>query len=133
MEEKKYGFEDTSYKAAGGRQGIERLVDRFYQEMDTLPEAQKIRKMHGADLATVKDKLVLFLCGWLGGPRFFQEKYGSISIPLAHRQFGIGPAERDAWLRCMQVAVDAQPFDPSFKIYLMQQLAIPAERVRNRE
>jgi hemoglobin len=133
MQPKPYGFEDASFHAAGGEPGIRRLVEKFYEQMDTLPEASGIRAMHAADLEPVKDKLARFLCGWLGGPRLFQEKYGPISIPLVHRPFPIGPSERDAWLLCMQNAVDAQPYEESFKIYLMQQLAIPAERVRNRD
>jgi hemoglobin len=101
--------------------------------MDRLPEARKIREMHAPDLAEVKDKLARFLCGWLGGPRLFQEKYGPISIPAVHTPFPIGPAERDAWMLCMGKAVEAQPFEEPFKVYLMTQLAVPAERVRNRE
>ncbi|MGE3262727.1 MAG: hypothetical protein AB7K68_13175 [Bacteriovoracia bacterium] len=69
----------------------------------------------------------------LGGPRLYQEKYGSISIPMAHAPFSIGAAEKYAWLLRMKNAVDAQPFAEDFKVYLMKQLAVPAERVRNRD
>lgn len=131
--EPKYGVQDASFRAAGGEEGLQRLVDRFYQEMDTLPEAKGIREMHQQDLEEVKDRLARFLCGWLGGPKRYQEKYGSISIPMAHAQFPIGARERDAWLLCMSRAVEAQPYEEDFKIYLMKQLAIPAERVRNRD
>ncbi len=131
--EPSYGFADTSFRAAGGEEGLRRLVDRFYEEMDTLAEARELRGMHSPDLAAARDKLFRFLCGWLGGPRLFQEKYGSIRIPVAHAPFAIGASERDAWLLCMQRAVDAQPYADSFKLYLMRQLAIPAERVRNRD
>ena len=133
MEKPPYGFRDTSFLAAGGEAGLPRLVDRFYLEMDTLPEARGIREMHKADLALINDKLARFLCGWLGGPRLFQEKYGPIHIPMAHQPFPIGVAERDAWLLCMQKAVDAQPWAEDFKHYLMKQLAVPAERCRNKK
>jgi hemoglobin len=128
-----YGFSDTSFRAAGGEEGIRRLVDRFYDEMEALPEARALRAMHRADLTEARDKLARFLSGWLGGPQRYQEKYGGIRIPVAHAPFAIGAAERDAWLLCMKRAVDAQPFADSFKTYLMAQLAIPAERVRNRD
>lgn len=131
--EKPYGFQDTSFRAAGGEAGIHRLVNRFYDVMDTLPEAKKIREMHKEDLSESRERLALFLCGWLGGPRLYQEKYGPIAIPMFHLAFPIGPAERDAWLQCMQIAVDEQPYEPSFKKYLMEQLAVPAERSRNRD
>jgi hemoglobin len=133
MESPPYGFMDTSYKAAGGEEGLRRLVERFYEEMDRLEEAKGVRAMHAEDLTEVKDKLARFLCGWLGGPHRYQEKYGPISIPGAHAPFPIGAAERDAWLLCMRRAVEAQPYTEDFKAYLMRQLAVPAERVRNRE
>jgi hemoglobin len=128
--EENYGYQDTSFKAAGEFEGIRRLVDCFYDVMEQLPEAQMIRKMHPADLSSSRDKLTRFLCGWLGGPRYYMEKYGSINIPQAHKHFKIGEQERDAWLLCMDKAVAQQPYKPTFKVYLMQQLSIPAERVR---
>ncbi len=125
-----YGTEDASYKAAGELAGITRLVDRFYAYMDTLPEAEIIRKMHPDDLTISRDKLTCFLSGWLGGPRLFSEKYGSISIPMVHKHLTIASKERDAWLLCMNKATEEQPYQASFKKYLLEQLFVPAERVR---
>ena len=125
-----FGVGDASYVAAGCEPGIRRLVDDFYARMHADPRAAVIRAMHPADLTVSRDKLTLFLCGWLGGPRLFRARYGEISIPGVHAHLAIDEAERDAWLACMQAAVEAQPFDVQFKRYLMRQLAIPAERVR---
>jgi len=120
----------TPYQAAGELEGITKLVEEFYRNMDTLPEAETIRNMHPPDLAKSRRKLTYFLCGWLGGPRLFQEHYGPISIPGAHKRFPIGYEERDAWLLCMQQAIAVQPYSDQFKDYLLAALSIPAERVR---
>ena len=128
-----YGVGDASYQAAGGEMGIRKLVDDFYDAMEQLPEAAKIRNMHPADLTISRDKLARFLCGWLGGPKLFAEKYGSIRIPQVHSHLEIGCRERDAWLLCMQEALKTQPYTAEFKKYLMEQLYVPAERSRNRE
>ncbi len=125
-----YGTGDNSYQAAGGTAGIEQLVSDFYDLMEQLPEAQHIRSMHPADLKITRDKLATFLSGWMGGPRLYQEKYGGISIPQVHAHLDIGIEERDAWLNCMQTALEQQNYADDFKTYLMQQLAIPAERIR---
>lgn len=125
-----YGVDDASLKAAGGQSGIRKLVDRFYDVMDELPAAQNIRAMHPDDLAVARDKLTLFLCGWLGGEKLFSKKYGPINIPRAHAHLDISETERDAWLACMQIAVAEQDYVPDFKIYLMEQLYMPAERCR---
>lgn len=128
-----YGQGDVSFTAAGGFEGIKQLVDAFYDAMETLPQAKNIRDMHNPDLTESRDKLTRFLTGWLGGPKLFSEKYGPIRIPVAHRHLDIGPAERDAWLACMQIAVNAQPYLQDFRNYLMTQLYVPAERSRNKD
>jgi hemoglobin len=125
-----YGVVDASYKAAGELAGLTRLVDAFYEQMDTLPQAQVIRAMHGADLSESRRKLTYFLSGWLGGPKLFPQHFGGINIPAFHQPYPIGEAERDAWLLCMERAIALQPFQPSFKDYLLTQLRIPAERIR---
>lgn len=124
-----YGVDDASFRAAGGEAGLRRLVDDFYDIMETDPAAAEVRRMHPKDLEVARDKLARFLCGWLGGPKLFSQKYGPIKLPHAHARFVIGPAARDAWLACMAQAVARQPFEPSFAKYLMEQLAIPAERI----
>jgi len=124
-----YGFSDNSFKAAGEEAGIRKLVDDFYQFMDELPDAKIIREMHKSDLTGSRDKLTLFLCGWMGGPKLYHDKYGSINIPRDHSHLPIGEAERDAWLLCMEHAIALQDYSPEFGQYLLTQLRIPAERI----
>lgn len=132
MEEKEtqYGVKDASYNTAGKLEGITTLVNTFYTYMDTVTDAKNIRDMHPKDLEHSREKLTLFLCGWLGGPKLYQEKYGAISIPGVHQSFQIGTTERDAWLSCMEMAIADQDYPEPFKTYLLKQLFIPADRVR---
>ncbi|MEM7294619.1 MAG: group II truncated hemoglobin [Pseudomonadota bacterium] len=125
-----YGDGPASYIAAGEQAGIRRLVDCFYDYMDALPEAATIRAMHPKDLTVSRDKLALFLCGWMGGPKLFAEKYPTTPIPTFHSQFKIGVEERDAWLLCMENSLAEQPYADDFKTYLLEQLYVPAERSR---
>jgi hemoglobin len=131
--QKNYGEGDTSFNAAGGVDGIKKLVDAFYDAMENLPQAQHVREMHSSNLDESRDKLTRFLAGWLGGPKLFSEKYGPIRIPVAHRHLSIGPTERDAWLACMQIAVNEQPYPQEFRDYFMKQIYVPAERSRNKD
>jgi hemoglobin len=124
-----YGTGDASFRAAGGVDGIRDLVDAFYRIMDSRQDARRIRGMHPQDLEVSRDKLARFLCGWLGGPRRYAEKYGTLSIPRAHGHLPIGDADRDAWLLCMGRAIAAQPYPPGFGDYLLAQLGIPAQRI----
>ena len=128
----RYGIEDASFQAAGGEVGIRKLVDGFFDRMGSDPRFDVIHEMHPEDKEMSRDKLARFLCGWLGGPKLFQEKYGGISIPRVHEHLAIATPERDQWLTCMRETVAEQPFEPNFRTYLMEQLFVPAEGVRRR-
>ena len=125
-----YGFGDASFQAAGGEAGIRQLVNAFYDRMGSDARFETIYSMHPPDKSLSRDKLATFLCGWLGGPRLYQEKYGGISIPAVHQHLAIGESERDQWLQCMSEAIDEQAYQPDFKQYLLMQLSKPAEMIR---
>ncbi len=127
-----FGAQDSSYQAAGAEPGIRALCTAFYRHMDREPQASTIRSWHKDDLDDMADRLASFVCGWLGGPRLYSEKFGPISIPGYHQQFDIGEAERDAWIHCMDLAIEEQNWDADFKRYLKAQFRIPAERCRSR-
>ena len=130
MNNRQYGDDDASYIAAGEFAGISKLVNRFFDFMDELPGATTIRNMHPDNLTESREKLTRFLCGWLGGPKLYSEKYGPIRIPMAHSHLVIEESERDSWLMCMQLAIDEQNYAAAFKNYLIEQLYNPAERIR---
>jgi hemoglobin len=123
----------TPYALLGGDDGVRQLVADFYELMDTLQEAAPIRAMHKGDLSEMSDKLGTFLIGWLGGPQRYQERFGRVIIPLAHRPFSIGPSERDQWLLCMQRALEKTALDASMKARLMDSFGRMAEMCRNKD
>jgi len=125
-----YGEGSASYDAAGGLLGLQKLVKDFYDVMNSNPDYTTIRDMHPKDLTVSEDKLVCFLSGWLGGERLFAKKYGSMRIPQVHAHLVIHEKERDMWLDCMQEALEKQLYSDDFKLYLLTQLKIPAERIR---
>ena len=124
-----FGDGDASYQAAGKEPGIAALVDQFYDNMEEFPEAAVILAMHGTKLSVSREKLKVFLTGWLGGPKLYAATFGQIRIPAAHRHLSIGQEERDAWMLCMTEAVAKQPWSEEFKAYFCEQIAVPADRV----
>lgn len=113
----------------GGEAGVAALVHRFYDQMESRAEARPIREMHPKDLALSREKLIVFLVGWLGGPKRFSQRWGPIRIPVAHARLPIGPAERDQWLLCMDGAVDEMPISSEFRTYFKTQIRVPANRI----
>lgn len=125
-----YGVGDATYLAAGGLEGITRLVDRFYSNMDLLPEASTLRDMHPLDLSESRKKLAFFLSGWMGGPKLFAEHFGSISLPVAHSHLPIDEDSQNSWLYCMELSLRELDYPDDFRQYLMQKLSRPAESIR---
>jgi hemoglobin len=128
-----YGYQDTSLRTMGGEPAIRKLVDHFYDAMETLPEARHIRSLHPPDLMLSREKLTAFLTGWLGGPKRYSERWGPIRIPAAHAHVPITRADRDAWLACMQIAIDQMDVPDDFRAYFMREIARPADRCVNRD
>ena len=87
----------TPYGMIGGEEGVRRLVDRFYDLMDTAPEAAEIRAMHARSLKVSREKLFLFLTGWMGGPPLYVERYGQPQAPAPPTSPPIRLPPRDQW------------------------------------
>lgn len=118
------------FEAFGSEAAVQQLVRVFYQKMDELPECKTIRDMHKGDLEPMVDKLATFLIGWMGGPRRYQEKFGSVVIPAAHKSFDIGEAERDQWLLCMEQALDQCELEPQWRTTLLDAFRPMADMCR---
>ena len=102
---------NTPYEGLGGADAVRRLVDRFYDLMDELPETHGLRQLHPTDLTGSRQSLFDFLSGWFGGPPLYIEKKGHPRLRMRHMPFAIGPAERDQWMLCMRTALDEQVSD----------------------
>jgi hemoglobin len=122
----------SPYQRMGGEAGVRTLVNRFYDLMDSLPEATDIRAMHGQSLASSRNKLFIFLSGWLGGPDDYQSGYGQPRLRSRHLPFVIGLKERDQWILCMNRALDEQIGDAALRAQLGQTLFQVADFMRNR-
>lgn len=98
-------MENSPYQRIGGETAVRALVQRFYQLMDSLPQAADIRAMHARSLKASEEKLFLFLSGWLGGPSLYVEKYGHPRLRQRHMPFPIDDQARDQWMACMRQAM----------------------------
>ena len=126
-----YREADNQFQLAGGVEGITQLANDFYDAMEAMPEAQHIRSLHPDDLIPSREKLARFLCGYMNGPSLYKEKYGPIALAPAHSHIPIGIPEMNAWLLCMEKALEKQPYPQEFKDFILKRLSIPADRCRN--
>jgi hemoglobin len=121
------------YERIGGEATLRTLVKRFYELMDTLPEAYGIRKMHPEDLSGSGEKLFMYLSGYLGGPNLFIEKFGHPRLRARHMPFLIGADERDQWLMCMNMAMADTVPDERLRKAIMKAITDLADFMRNKE
>lgn len=121
----------TAYELIGGEPVVRRLVERFYQLMDSEPHAAGIRAIHQPDLSEAREKLFLFLSGWLGGPPLYMQKHGHPRLRGRHLPFRIGTSERDQWMRCMTQAMQDVGIDEAMQARLQKALWDLADFMRN--
>lgn len=122
----------TPYDLMGGDAKVRELVERFYDLMELEPEFQQLRRVHGSSLESAREKLYLFLCGWLGGPPLYMERYGHPMLRARHLPFAIGEEERDQWMACMLRAMEEVAVPDQVRGALAPAFFKTADWMRNR-
>lgn len=124
--------EHTPYALIGGEAAVRALVDSFYDLMDLEPAYAQLRAVHGSDLASARDKLFMFLSGWLGGPSLYIERFGHPRLRARHLPFAIGTVERDQWIACMNQAMREIGVGEDLRLRLAQAFFQTADWMVNR-
>ena len=125
----------TFFELLGGEaQGVEnirKLVETFYDVMDSELKAKTIRGMHPSDLTGSREKLFMFLTGWTGGPQLYIERYGHPKLRLRHMPFAVDESARDQWMYCMITAMHQLGLEEKLITKLAEQLYGVADFIRN--
>ena len=123
---------DTPYEWIGGEEKVQLLATRFYDLMDLEPGYKELRAAHGSTLDDARQKLFWFLCGWLGGPDYYQERFGHPRLRMRHMPFSIGIQERDQWVACMDQAMGETDVPEALRTRLKASFMNTADWMRNR-
>jgi hemoglobin len=123
---------ETPFAWIGGESQVHALVDRFYDLMDLEPGYAALRAAHGTELANAREKLKMFLTGWMGGPQRYTEQFGHPRLRMRHMPFSIGIAERDQWVACMDQAMQETAIDDALRTRLKESFMQTADWMRNR-
>lgn len=96
------------YDRIGGAPALHRLVNRFYDLVETDPRGAAIlaHHLHGHGLAHVRVEQADFLSGFLGGPRLYAERHGHMDLRQIHAHVPIRPQDAEDWLALMDRAID---------------------------
>ncbi len=123
--------EPTAFDLIGGEAAVRALVERFYDLMDLEPQYAALRAAHGDSLAQARDKTFWFLCGWMGGPQHYTDRFGHPRLRMRHMPFRIGILERDQWLACMAQAMAELQVPAPLRERLQQAFFQTADWMRN--
>jgi hemoglobin len=73
-----------------------------------------------------------YLGDWLGGPKVYSAERGHPMLRARHLPFSIGNAERDAWLLCMNGALDETIADEAARAGIRDSMTRLADWMRNK-
>ncbi len=122
----------TPFEWMGGETKVKDMVNRFYDLMDVESGYTALRSSHGDSLDNARERLFYFLCGWLGGPNYYTEKFGHPMLRARHLPFSIGIQERDQWVACMTQAMVDTDVPQVLRERLEQSFFQTADHMRNR-
>lgn len=91
------------YEQIGGAPTIRALVEAFYPKVVANP---LLAPIFPEDIDPVIERQYLFLTQYLGGPPLYTEQRGHPMLRARHLPFPITPERAEAWLSCMQEALD---------------------------
>jgi hemoglobin len=125
---------DSPFELVGGRDATIRLAERFYDHMDATEPA--LAKLHRTDAdgrvsRESRDRFALFLVGWLGGPQDYVAQHGHPRLRMRHAHVALDSAMRDAWLRCMRLALAEAEMPDDVRAFLDGRFAEVADFLRN--
>ncbi len=120
------------YERIGEEAALQRLVDRFYDLMESDPAVAPLRAMHAADLGPMRERLREFMTGWLGGPPVYFQRENARCMAMVHTPFPIDAAIREQWLSCMHRALDDCGVSAELQAPIRKALARMTEDMVNR-
>ena len=92
----------------GGSEALRKLVDDFYDQVEALPQGEKLRRLHarGHGLVHAREEQFNFMSGFMGGRRHYLEKHGHMNLKQIHEHLPITTQDAEDWLFCMDRALE---------------------------
>lgn len=116
------------YDNLGGAKTLRRLVEAFYPRVVVDP---LIGPLFPADINPVMEKQYMFLSQFFGGPSLYSDAYGHPMMRARHMGFQVTPERAEAWLACMQAALEEIGVDEPLRSVVIKRLSGPAHHFVN--
>ncbi len=116
------------YEAIGGQPKIEEIVEAFYARVAKHPE---LISLFPEDFTEVARKQKQFLTQFFGGPPLYIQEHGHPMMRKRHLRFPITPTKKDAWLACMEGALEEADIEEPYRSAMFDRLTLTANHMMN--
>ncbi len=135
MEDPNAGMKSPYSMMGNGEDLVHRIVRSFYTHMErSEPALAQVHELddEGHVSERTQERFGRFLVEWLGGPAHYSPREGHPRLRMRHARVPIDSTMRDAWLRCMNQALDDHGVQGEVRAFLNGRLAEVADFLRNR-
>jgi|SRR5690625_1312764 len=120
----------TIYEAIGGQPAINKIVESLYTHV---AKHEALIPIFPTDLTETAHKQRLFLTQFFGGPHLYLQEIGPPMLKRRHLPFEITFERRNAWLECMDKALDEAEVQEPYRSAIFERLSITATHMMNTE
>lgn len=120
----------TIYEAIGGEAVVEQIVNSLYKHV---AQHEALIPIFPEDLTETAYKQRLFLTQFFGGPNLYIQKIGHPMLKRRHLPFEITFERRNAWLECMDKALDEADVEEPYRTAIFDRLSLTATHMINTE
>ncbi|KRE70465.1 globin domain-containing protein [Paenibacillus sp. Soil750] len=118
------------YDYIGGETTIRNIVDAFYPKVLAHP---LLAPIFPEDMEPLIEKQFQFLTQFFGGPSLYTDEHGNPMMRARHAPFHITREQADAWLACMQRALEEVVPSNEVRAIILDRLKGPAYFFVNKE
>lgn len=118
----------TLFEAIGGQEAIDRIIKGLYERIGKHPA---LIAVFPEDLTESARKQRLFLTQFLGGPPIYTEDRGHPMLRRRHLPFEINQERKEAWLECMNGALEEAEIEEPYRSIIFKRLAMTAQHMVN--
>lgn len=120
----------TIYEAIGGQSSVDKIVHSLYKHV---AKHEALIPIFPTDLTETIHKQRLFLTQFFGGPSLYLEERGHPMLKRRHMPFEITFERRNAWLECMDKALDEAEIEEPYRSAIFDRLSLTATHMVNKE
>lgn len=120
----------TIYEAIGGQPVVDHIVHSLYKHV---AKHEALIPIFPEDLTETIYKQRLFLTQFFGGPSLYLQEIGHPMLKRRHLPFEITWERRNAWLECMEKALDEAQVAEPYRTAIFERLSLTGTHMINTE